>query len=181
MYDDDQECLEICPDGTYANDTLWECDDCDPVCKTCVDSVTCETCDTTGDYPFFYSDYCYSMCPTNYCSVTFICETPCTAKQFLSVTVTASPTTINTASTLTFVADLDPANLRPYQTDDLIFFTVPTPGAFTPSTLSSLCSVSTWALINVGDRFHNSFLHYQCKFCLDTARNRKWNTLHYHS
>ncbi len=166
LYESEKECVEECPDKTYEDDTEKKCLDCDEPCATCDEEGICLTCNNAGDYPFFHTDpvdYCLSICPTPYCSVDFTCETPCPADEFLSVDAAASPLGINTASTLTFTAVLDPSKTKTtYAVGDLLFFTVPDGGTFTPD-LTGTCTVSILSHHNyIGDRIHFFNLCCQC-------------------
>ena len=64
----------------------------------------------------------------------------CTATTMTSLTITPSPTTVNTASTLTFTAVLDSSTTDYYATNDVLTLMVPSPGSFTASTSTSFCT-----------------------------------------
>ena len=58
----DGKCYDLCPQGTFSNDTSNYCYDCDVSCSSCLGNLTnCTSCSTT--HPFYDANTCYTACP----------------------------------------------------------------------------------------------------------------------
>jgi len=79
LYLDD--CIAVCPTGTYQPSSTFSCEDCDSTCKECSSTAdSCDACYTTSSKPYLYSSTCISSCPDGYVDVNYECEactSPC--------------------------------------------------------------------------------------------------------
>lgn len=63
-------CTQICPDGTYPNNTSFTCINCSNLCSTCTSNIICSSCITSYS---LYNTNCISNCPSGYVSVNSVC------------------------------------------------------------------------------------------------------------
>lgn len=54
------ECVSVCPSGTYPDTATTNCISCPSACTVCTSGSSCSTC-VSGYY--FYNNWCYSVCP----------------------------------------------------------------------------------------------------------------------
>ena len=71
LYEDDNSCLEVCPDGTYEDDDADKCLSCSNICALCEGSSTnCTDCDSNSSYPYLNktgnTGTCLGGCPLYY-------------------------------------------------------------------------------------------------------------------
>ena len=61
-------CLLKCPEGHFGNQSVHECNQCDPKCVACEESANnCSVCQSSGENEsFLHNNICESSCPENY-------------------------------------------------------------------------------------------------------------------
>lgn len=91
QYEYDGDCYTTCPDGSYVDYTLVNCQACNSICLTCSgNSLNCTSCLGT----FKHNNLCVSKCPTGYYALNNVCLV-CDA----SVSTCSNPLSFNTSVT----------------------------------------------------------------------------------
>ena len=82
MYD--RKCYDVCPGGTYYDDTTYGCKKCNEMCLDCeqTNGNECTSCNPFGKFPFLDGTVCKADCPFGtYGNYTLgkcvACEAPC--------------------------------------------------------------------------------------------------------